>query len=343
MSQLVKNIKHAVGKIVDGMIVSLEPAPIRRVCLYHRNCFDGTAAAWVVLCAHPDTEVVAVDYNDKIYPDVCVGAEVLLVDFCYPEELMRNLICSAASVTVIDHHATSEPIVQRLADWTAGAYDFTVRHDQTMSGALLTYAFLYAEQFAAHGAPAPIRHVSDRDLWLFKDPATRNVMYSLGTFGYDPYEWRERFRNSYTPAMCENYKGSWERLDRQLHAEHLSRGEAIANYRETVIDGILSQTLTIHETPLGIIPVVNCPRAYASEVLGRLTGKHLFAASYYEADGLRHWSFRSTKGGFNVAVLAEECGGGGHPPAAGFVESSEQYRSHRPSWLATSVFQSVAA
>lgn len=63
---------------------------------------------------------------------------------------------------------------------------------------------------------------------------------------------------------------------------------------------------------------VNCARPYRSALGNLLAERHPpFAIVWYYYDGAVHISLRSV-GGFDVAVIAEKYGGGGHKAASGF-------------------------
>ena len=67
------------------------------------------------------------------------------------------------------------------------------------------------------------------------------------------------------------------------------------------------------------VPIVNCPRAIVSELVGELAEGQPFAAGYTDKGQRRSWSLRSTAAGEDVAAIAQRFGGGGHRNAAGFV------------------------
>jgi nanoRNase/pAp phosphatase (c-di-AMP/oligoRNAs hydrolase) len=68
-----------------------------------------------------------------------------------------------------------------------------------------------------------------------------------------------------------------------------------------------------------VVPVVNCGRHCASEIVGELAEGYPFAASWQERDGAVHYELRSRAGGIPVNDVAREFGGGGHKMAAGFA------------------------
>ncbi|MBF4275028.1 hypothetical protein, partial [Vibrio anguillarum] len=75
------------------------------ICIYHANCCDGMAAAWVVHQAineNNDVEFIAASYQGEL-PDV-TDAHAIIVDFSFKKDDMKELASKAKSITVIDHH-----------------------------------------------------------------------------------------------------------------------------------------------------------------------------------------------------------------------------------------------
>ena len=66
----------------------------RPLCIYHKNCLDGKAAAAVVLRRVPDAELLPMQYREPT-PTV-EGREVYMVDFGLPNASMHKVGESAA-------------------------------------------------------------------------------------------------------------------------------------------------------------------------------------------------------------------------------------------------------
>jgi nanoRNase/pAp phosphatase (c-di-AMP/oligoRNAs hydrolase) len=82
--------------------------------LYHGGCFDGFCAAWVWKCAFPDYEFVPVAHGCPP-PDV-KGRAVVIADFSYKRDVMKQLYADAQRVTVLDHHVSAEKELAGLVD-----------------------------------------------------------------------------------------------------------------------------------------------------------------------------------------------------------------------------------
>jgi nanoRNase/pAp phosphatase (c-di-AMP/oligoRNAs hydrolase) len=149
--------------------------------------------------------------------------------------------------------------------------------------------------------------VQDRDLWRFELDGTKDYFAALTS---RPYTFE-----------------AWDEISRlPIHEVH-AEGRAINRYRDQLIEQAVALSAWAHVAGW-LMPVTNCPYAYASDVAGELakTNEGDGVAAYYFDDrkkNIRSWGLRSTPNGLDVAALAQTMGGGGHKHAAGF-------RTHLP-------------
>ena len=81
------------------------------------------------------------------------------------------------------------------------------------------------------------------------------------------------------------------------------------------------------------MPAVNSPilNSEIGEALLERFPEAPFVAIYSNAgDGEQRWSLRSRASEFDVSQLASQMGGGGHQPAAGFIQRFEPIRVSPP-------------
>lgn len=257
------------------------------LCIYHKNCADGLAAALAVklYCWEKEIEFesLTAQYGDTP-PDV-TGKDVMIVDFSYPREQLLVIHESAKSLVVIDHHKTSEAALIGL--------DFC-HFDMSKSGAVLTWEYL----FPTTPLPELFKYVQDRDLWTWTLPQSKEVSAALRS--YPPFfdVW-EKFL---TPKSIEALK---------------AEGGAILRYQQHEIDAALSRP--VERVVIGgyDVPCVNCTHLI-SELGNELAQNEPFAALYFDTNDKRVFSLRSTDAGVDVAEVAKQYGGGGHRNAAGF-------------------------
>lgn len=263
--------------------------------IYHGSCLDGFGAAYAAqrhfLAQGVEAEFFAAAHGEPM-PE-CSGREVYLVDFSFKRAQMKQLCGLAQTVTVLDHHISAQEDLDGLE---AEHANLKVVFDMSRSGAVLTW-----EYFHQQPVPQLLLHVQDQDLWNFALEGTRDINAALMSYPFDFALWHEVATST------------------QHFTTLLSEGRAINRFRQEMIEGYKSRAVP------GLIagfevPIVNCPRAITSELLGELAEGHPFAAGYQDKGEKRSWSLRSSRsGGEDVAKVAALFGGGGHKNAAGFA------------------------
>ena len=274
------------------------------VCMYHGNCFDGIASAWVVQRKYPDAICIPALYGvsnrnefynaigqENMSVERVINTRLVMVDYSSNREDMiglhkwfqGNFIC-------IDHHKTAQLACEGL--------DFCV-FDMEESGASLAWRHYFPDE----PMPRLIKYVKDRDLWQFRLAQSHQV---------------NAFIHSY-PMTIEAYGGLVEYLedDDNFYIAQ-QQGVAILRYKEQMVENICMSAEIIDG-----IPTVNTSVLF-SEVPERLLEifpTAPYARYYYDRikDGIRQWGLRS-KGDFDVSEVARDNGGGGHKNAAGYTE-----------------------
>ena len=136
----------------------------RPLCIYHKNCLDGSGAAAVVARKVPDCEFLAMQYSNP--PPKVENRAVYLVDFGFPLEAMRQLKAQATELVWIDHHTSAEEIWRTLG-W--GVFDINE------CGTSLTWKTLFP-----HLNPPPVvQYIRDKDLWQWALPGSRDICAGL--------------------------------------------------------------------------------------------------------------------------------------------------------------------
>lgn len=295
---------------------------IRPLCLYHANCADGFASAWVMRKYFKKCiDFVAVSYNQPLPAEV-IDRHIIVVDFSYPAEVTKMMLRQCKSVLVLDHHKTAkaelDEFMQAPADmdfWTnhcdAVAKNPVVRSagfigvlfDMGRSGAGLVWDYCYP------GVERPdlINYVEDRDLWRFKLEPSREVHANLMSYDFDFDLWDE-----FAQAL-QNGNGAL-RLFR-------NGGAAIDRRLQRDIEDTLKVGQRLMVIGGHIVPVCNAPFFMASDGAGKMASRvdAPFAATYTDTSTGRSFSLRSRQNGFDVSAIAKLYGGGGHAAAAGFT------------------------
>jgi oligoribonuclease NrnB/cAMP/cGMP phosphodiesterase (DHH superfamily) len=141
------------------------------LCLYHQDCIDGHAAAWVVghACGFESVEFVPVGHGKDL--PLMDGKEVYMVDFLpnSPGDIDKDVLKSMAKakrLVMLDHHETA------WANWKDVPLleHWTYRYEPNMSGVGVAWRWFFG---ANKPMPLPLQMIQDRDLWKFELTLTR--------------------------------------------------------------------------------------------------------------------------------------------------------------------------
>lgn len=269
----------------------------KALVLYHAGCVDGYTAcytAWKRVGA--EAEYVPVQYGEPP-PDV-TGREVYVLDFSYKRPEMLQIIDKAASVVVLDHHASAEKELANLP--IPPGKLCRIIFDDSRSGAVLAHQFF----FPVTPIPELIFLVEDRDLWSWRLPNSKEISAAIASRPFDFHEYATLEKLLATEPHLLVFEG---RAILRYQEQEITR--ILANAREIILDGnrVLSCNTPVH----------------ISEVAGRLAKGRLFGVCYFvSARGQKVYSLRSDQNdprSLDVSEIAQRHGGGGHKHAAGFT------------------------
>ena len=272
---------------------------MKPLCIYHGKCADGFTSAWAVYKALGDE----VEFYEGVYqetpPDV-TNREVIMVDFSYKRPVLEAMALRANSLLILDHHKTALFDLQGIDGWAdMNACRVKSVFDMDRSGALITWQHYHADK----PVPNLVAYVSDRDLWQFKLPLSREVSAYIFAHDYTFKNW------DYLDAMLRDHMGVQQVGDMGGAIEkkhHKDVAELTAAFKRRM-------TIGGHE-----VWCANIPYTLTSDA-GHLMAKgEPFAACYWDTPEGRVFSLRSTDEGMDVSEIAKQYGGGGHRNASGF-------------------------
>lgn len=289
--------------------------------LYHASCHDGFMSAAVCRRAlgAEQTETRYVKYNEDPPYQFMEGRRVIyIVDFSYdPETLVKIARLAGCKVVVLDHHDTAvkkltSPEAQAILSDAAlelGEDAIEMVLDLDRSGAAICFDYFFGKT-EVHPM---VRHVSDRDLWRFVDPNTRDFMMRLMSMPYDFDVW-DRLWDNLDPARLG--------AD-QFYVKFLTEGAAQNELFNQYIESHLRMGLKTIDLDGFRGVMLNCSPMFTSELGNRLVedGQFDFALMY----GIDHTrdrvvvGVRSLKEGkvHSGHLCEKHFHGGGHPGAAG--------------------------
>lgn len=278
---------------------------MKNVVIYHANCADGFGAAFAAWTKLGDAaDYLPMNYNEPLHiPVEWHGANIYVVDFSFPPEVMRELRYVAACLVWLDHHKTAFEHVGATGgscEIDEGPDGYTML-DDSKSGALLAWEYFQP------GVPAPllIRCIDDRDRWQFKIEHSRAL--HAGLMSERPWTFQQWFGlTPMSPAGDEFWSV-------------VARGRILLGYDDQQIRSTASKAAWCQIEGCDMGMAVNAT-AHLSEVGNALAkrGGTYGLVWYYDAEsGRANCSLRS-EGEYDVSEIAKRFGGGGHRNAAGF-------------------------
>ena len=292
-----------------GLVLKLRKAVENEnlVVVSHHPCADGFTARWVVrkwILENFNEEkldkVVVVDGVHQSEPkiDMFEGKVVLMLDFVYPLNVLKQLIEKVDDIIVLDHHVSTKKEIEPLIDsGMIGGY-FDLNH----SGCKITWDLL----FPITEPPSVLKVIESRDLWKFDVPNTKEI--SACVFSYD-----------YT---FEN----WDYLmDNKNLQEIISDGIVIERKYNKDINEFNCKLKRYVYFGGSKIPIANIPYTHASDLGNKMLknekGEYIeaFSITYFvDTNGDINIGLRSHDKGEDVSVIAKKYGGGGHRNVSGF-------------------------
>lgn len=265
---------------------------MRSLCIYHGNCADGFAAAWVFRKRFGSD----MDFHPGVYqqpPPPVAGRKIFMTDFSYKRPVVEAMLAEAESVTLVDHHKTALDDLRGVL----GMEHCSIEN----SGAMLAWKFCFpdVEPYKL------LMHIEDRDLWKFKLQGTREIQAALFSYPYDFEVWGALMEE------CEH--GGLDRLR--------TEGAAIERKHHKDIAELLGVTQRRMVIGGHNVPVANLPYTLVSDAGHAMAKGEPFAGCYWDTPKGRVFGLRSTDEGIDVSEIAKQYGGGGHRNAAGFSVS----------------------
>lgn len=281
--------------------------------LYHDACADGFCAAWAANLSLRSLgpNFIPVQYGQPIPSVIQPGDRVYIVDFCYDEPEMRQLLAVTTNLVVLDHHQSRKDLIHKLAaEFTDHAFPI-FRFGDNISGGRMAWNYFHGngleEQQATTDVPWLVAYTEDRDLWRWNLPRSRAISAGIKSHPFSLALWDD-----------------WHCAG-SLAKDRLAKdGEAILRYQDQVIDHHLLKPRwgAIN----GNIALIVNATTLISEIGQELAKWAPVGACYFDVQDehggptTRVWSLRSTSGcDTDVSVIAAQFGGGGHKHAAGFT------------------------
>jgi oligoribonuclease NrnB/cAMP/cGMP phosphodiesterase (DHH superfamily) len=294
--------------------------------LYHANCTDGFAAAYIAREAldksairkhSPKTVYKAVNYHQPPPYDLMkAGMNVYILDFSYPEqEILWMIAVKKVNVILLDHHVPTFKKLTNLIKMYEDMDPMITRNlymklDGDQSGAMLTYQHFFGDELEAEDFDVMLystaMFVDDRDRWQFQCEGTREFFQNLTSYPRNFEVW---------DTLHNEFRSSKEVLRDFINVEGVAQLRMFNNY----IDQLLEKPLVIGEIDGLTVAMVSCDVFFSSELGNRLCAKYDAAILYsHDATTGKYLLSLRSRGEKDVEVIARKYfNGGGHKNASG--------------------------
>lgn len=312
---------------------------------YHADCLDGFGAAYAAWRQLGDAaRYRPLHHGQSWNPEDVRGCQVVILDFSFARPQLEAMATEAAGVFQLDHHGTARdmwqqelgPVAPGLQHYQHPTLPLKVAFDLGKSGARLAWEHFHPAQ----PVPLALQHIEDQDLWKFTLPETRAFCRALRLRPFDFTSWDLLVGQAESSNM-PTYRqlcAEGAAIDRfmEIEVERLAQSSQVmpARLKGEAIDPLQAQRhgLPVLETDGGCwraIPglAINANSLFTSE-LGHLLAQQ--SGTYgliwqLAGDGKVKASLRA-ENRVNVALIAEQYGGGGHPNAAAFRMELDRFK-----------------
>ena len=263
------------------------------IVLYHAECPDGFAAAWVAHKKFGDlAEYLPVFHNNTAILDNFAGTQVYLLDITYDMATMKQLI-ARNEVTVLDHHQMRKKEVE-----SAQRHAFSL----DKSGAGLAWEHFFSGQ----SLPYLLGLIQEEDLWKFKSENVKEILAAVSIYpgAYTDFAVFDKLVNDLeVPAIRNTFA---------------AEGKIVVRHRDKLIADMVKRANPIIFDGMDILAI------NASMLVSEIGNT---VASAHQPPVALIWSVRRGRiaislrsdGTIDVAKIAQKYGGGGHKAAAAFT------------------------
>ena len=282
--------------------------------IYHANCKDGLAAAFVAHCCLLEMDraynAFPMNYDevDKIY-DIPMSEEdeIFILDFSLPNEMVLELCTKVSKVIILDHHKSAIEKLSKLPKLT----NLEMVLDNDRSGAIITFEYFEEMNFN------PLEkeffyYIQDRDLWQWKLEHSKEVSAYLAL----------KVEDNNIDSMANAY---WKFQDEK--EQLITIGKTCIEMINKQVSKKVTQCIDLE------LCGVNFKCINATENISELGNA---ICNTYNQPALMYFikdysklvlSFRSLNNLADVSKVAEQFGGGGHYSASGATTTINIFES----------------
>jgi oligoribonuclease NrnB/cAMP/cGMP phosphodiesterase (DHH superfamily) len=318
-------------------------------CYYHRGCSDGTCAAWVVRREYPNIQFIGIQPNSnirinsktgKLREDIkettYAGKEVIFVDVCPQDKLLKKMSQLSKRIVILDHHKTNRELIKTF-DTQKSVAEMETIFDMSRAGCQLAWDYIYktcnSSLFRPYERLWFVDYIADRDLWTWQMNNSKFINNALFELGYS---------RSFE-GFDELYSKEIEVIDTEL----LPFAKAVDIKNKNTLERCVRNAKWCRMNVNGTFYNVWAVSTY--DLLSEV-GNYLSTYPHKNGDGTEYkveteilpdfvviWRYNfegnewwislraSAESNHDVSSIAKQMdpGGGGHPKAAGFTFKSD--------------------
>jgi oligoribonuclease NrnB/cAMP/cGMP phosphodiesterase (DHH superfamily) len=309
---------------------------MKTIIVYHQvkpgiDCPDAICACWIAsrYFGYENVELIGEvylnnsDYENYQLPFDPTGRDVFILDFCYPENVLKRIAGAANQLIILDHHKDKKPVIESINNFSDRVLG--ILKSATDCGATITWDYFYP------GVPRPafLKSVYSRDTGAYGYytgdvphlEAIANTISALraGKKGKDAFIIFELLLKLESTDILEE-------LGKPIISERDEMCEIeIENWRQSPLFLNLSQFQDEPNNKYQNVPFIKIKNPKLDKhysIVGAKLAKHYkdFFVIVQPSTEEDSFSLRAhTDSTIDCSVIAKSCGGGGHAKAAGFT------------------------
>jgi len=267
----------------------MQKATKKIVILYDGGCSDGFGGAWSAWKIFGNRADYFGVKHENPPPAGLKNKEIYLIDFTYPEAIVKKLLKENKRVTAIDHHATAEKAIKLTYK-----YLYSVNN----SGAVLAWKYFHPKK----PIPTLLKHIEDIDLWKFRLPHTKEIFAYLNLFALSFKIWDQLIHDMENSSKRKGF---------------IEKGVIVLKYENKLVGELVFKNSELVKFAGYKTLAVNSPN-WPSQVGNALVKTMPPIGITWSKKGNKILVSLRSDGTADVGKIAKRFGGGGHKVAAGF-------------------------
>ncbi len=282
----------------------------------HGPCHDGLAGAWVAKTFNPDFEVFFTsrknEWKDDLFPTLQSGDFVYFIDYTPDPSDLESLQKQSIDFLVLDHHETDFRLVSNYDKKNESNLLSFCKYDLTIAGCQVAWRHFYPDK----ELPTMLKYIAIADIYAWGegewDHAVVQYIRSILEPDATIQEFDELVKNFNEDHAYDQGKLVYRRICKEV--DFMSKKGYLMDFDGVEVLGVNS---SLYHSEVGHELALKSPSG-----LGII---YTFNPVY---DSVKISVRGSGKGTLNANEFSERYKGGGHPMAAGFYMTIDQFNKY---------------